>query len=217
MKRVSMAARMSVMVLMLLAIAACTSTEPGERIEPVDEQSVRITPVALFEGEEQKYQPFLGYMTGAVAIDYSGSNQVMELKQEIWRNGAKDEEVGGSAIFFDEEEMKNGYHGEIIINMKERVQEGRKPELDMMVSMVGQSTSAYAIPWDPKLTGKSLIAHHESMTYPVDQAIPIWGIQATSTGELHTTDFTPDSLARTEYALIFTVQFLTMEEHSSRK
>jgi len=205
------------LIYLVLTAAACSNTGEEPLVEPASDHEVRITPVALFEGEEQKYQPFLGYMTGAVKIDYSGHNTVLELKQEVWRNGVKEEEVGGSAIFFDEEEMKDGYHGEIIINMKERSQKGKKPELDVTVSMVGQSTSAYAIPWDPKLTGKSIIAHNEPNNYPVGQAVPVWGIQATSTGMLHMVDFTPESLSRTEYALIYTVEFLTLEEHNNHK
>lgn len=206
-----------VILIVLSALTACSNTAAPNDESPVGQNEVRIAPVALFEGEDKKYEPFFGYMTGAAKIDYNGNKQVMELGIEVYRNGEKAEELGGGAIFFDEEQMKDGYHGEIIINMKERVMKDKTVELDVMMSMngnTGSSTVSYPIPWDPALRAKSNIGQ-PTTTYSADRAVPIWGIQATSTGEIHPTDFTPEYLARTEYALIFTVHFLDQSEFDS--
>ncbi len=218
MKRVIGNVMMALAIVVLLTMTACSNVNTEPTIEAVDEQTVTIAPIALFEGEERKYEPFFGYMTGAVKIDYTGNKRIMELGSEIWRDGKKAEELGGSAIFFDEEQMKDGYHGELIINMKERVMKNKEAELDIIMSMnanTGSNTVSYPISWDPSLTAKSIIAHNDSATYSADEAVPVWGIQAASTGAIHPTDFTPEYLARTEYALIFTIRFLDQSEFDS--
>jgi hypothetical protein len=218
MKRAAANVRTTIaIIVMMLIITACSQADSEPVVEAVDEQAVTITPVALFEGDERKYEPFFGYMTGAVKIDYTGNKQVMELGREIWRDGEKAEELGGSAIFFDEEQMKEGYHGEIIINMKERVMKDKKSELDIIMSMngnTGSTTMSYSMPWDPALTAKAIIGN-PTATYKADSAVPIWGIQATSTGAIYPSDLTPEYLARTEYALIFTVRFQDRSEFDS--
>jgi hypothetical protein len=218
MRRTAANVRITLAIVVILMITACSIADSEPVVEAVGEQVVTIAPIALFEGDERKYEPFFGYMTGAVKIDYTGNEQVMELGREIWRDGKKVEELGGSAIFFDEEQMKDGYHGEIIINMKERTIKDKDHELDIIVSMnsnTNDSTMSYSMPWDPELTAKALIGYHEPITYPLGQAVPIWGIQATSTNAIHPTDFTPDYLSRTEYALIFTVRFLDRSDYDS--
>ncbi len=218
MKQASANLRITIAIVMLLLITACSQAITGPAVETVGEQNVTITPVVLFEGDERKYEPFFGYMTGAVTIDYTGNKRIMELGSEIWRDGKKVEELGGSAIFFDEEQLKDGYRGELIINMKERMMKDKKSELDIMMSMnanTGSNTMSYSMPWDPAFSGKSIIVHNDSVNYTADQAVPIWGIQATSNGEIQPTDFTPEYLARTEYALIFTVRFLDQSEFDS--
>jgi hypothetical protein len=211
--------KLVVVILALMALTACSNTVAPEEELPVGQNEVRVAPMALFEGEEKKYEPFFGFMTGAVRVDYAGNKQVMELGSEIWHDGKKTEELGGGAIFFDEDQMKGGYHGEVIINMKERVMPDKTVELDVMMSMngnTGSSTVSYPIAWDPALKAKSIIGN-PTTTYTVDSAVPIWGIQATSTGTIRPTDFSPENLAHTEYALIFTVRFLDRSEFDSSK
>jgi hypothetical protein len=54
--------------LMLLACSTSVRTQPGMlRIEPVD----------LFAGEDKKFKPFLGVMSGAVKVSYEGKKEAI--------------------------------------------------------------------------------------------------------------------------------------------
>lgn len=58
-----------------------------ERVEdkPLEDILI-IQPASLFEGEERKYKPFMGY-TAAVRLIYAGEHRQILINTEIWEDG----------------------------------------------------------------------------------------------------------------------------------
>jgi|GEM_PF-6913155 len=63
-----------------------------------------------------------------------------------------------------------------------------------------------SFPWDKKYTSLGLLSEFEPRTFHKDDAVPVWGMQATSTNTIQTADLSPESLSRLEAAILFTLR-----------
>ncbi|MUT65636.1 hypothetical protein [Paenibacillus sp. NEAU-GSW1] len=54
---------------------------------------------------------------------------------------------------------------------------------------------------------QGLILDDEARTFKPDGEVHVWGFQATSTNSIYTLDFSPESLSKLEYAIMFTLRF----------
>lgn len=69
----------------------------------------------------------------------------------------------------------------------------------------GYTFTTFSVPWDKRLLAKGLIAHNAPFNISDKQTVYVFGMQATSTNTISTADFSTESLANLEYAIILTV------------
>lgn len=134
---------------------------------------------------------------------------------DIWKNGQKVDSAGSIGdLFYSSDEEKDSNEVELIISVDtesiEGLEEFRKIKVNTN-SHLGSSLSTFTIPWDKTLMARGLIQDTHPRSFTIDQPVHVFGMHATSSNEIHTADFTTDSLRKTEWALVFTLRL--DEEH----
>ncbi|HTG69467.1 MAG TPA: hypothetical protein VL921_09440 [Candidatus Udaeobacter sp.] len=171
---------------------------------------ITLTPVDVFKGDGAKFQPFLGAMSGAFKLRYEGKKPNAKLDIDIWKNGEKAASSGSIGDLFFSSDVRESYEVEVIISIETVSIEGQDEFNTIKVGIIqdsGSTLATFTIPWDKQLTTRGLIYNNEPRTFIAGESVYVWGIQATSTNEIHTADFSPESLSRLEWALIFTLRF----------
>jgi len=198
-------------VILLLSLTGCVT----EREKPVTEgkdkpTEITLTPVDLFKGDGAKFQHFLGAMSGAFKLRYDGNKPNANLDIDIWNNGKKVSSSGSIGDLFFSSDDRESNEVEVIISMDTESIEGQDNFNKIKVATINDSGSSlvtFTNPWDKKLTARSLIYNNEPLTFIAEKSVYVWGVQATSTNQIHTADLSPESLSRLEWAIIFTLRF----------
>lgn len=207
--------RLKACILFAFFILAGCFAESKETISPENHHSksakIKLTPVDLFQGEAAKFKLFLGPMSGAFKLEYEGSKPNASLDIDIWKNGQKVDSAGSIGdLFSSSVEQKSSSEVEVIISVDTVSIERQSEFSTIKVSTVdhsGSSLSTFTIPWDKKLAARSLIQNTRPQSFTADQTAHVFGMQATSANEIHAADLSPESLSKTEWALVFTLRF----------
>ncbi|KKO55424.1 hypothetical protein [Paenibacillus sp. DMB20] len=206
--------RLKACILIVLFILTGCFSERKEMISPGNNPKsakIKLTPVDLFQGEAAKFKLFLGAMSGAFKLEYEGSKPNASLDIDIWKNGQKVDSAGSIGdLFYSSDEQKSSNEVEVVISVETVSIEGQNEFSMIKVSTVdhsGSSLSTFTIPWDKKLTARGLIQDTGPHSFTTDQPVHVFGMQATSSNEIYTADLSPESLSRTEWALVFTLRF----------
>ncbi|MEF3310503.1 hypothetical protein PV433_16590 [Paenibacillus sp. GYB004] len=193
--------------ILLLLLTGCTE-KVGNPVPESEQQpaAVTVTPVDLFKGEAAKFQPFLGAMSGAFRLHYEGNKPNASLDIGIWQNGRRTASLGSVGDLFLHSADDPNREVEVIISMEPVSVEGKQDSIRIKVSS-GSSLVTFTAPWDEQLTARGVISFAEPRSFPVEGSVHVWGMQGTSNNEIHTADFSPESLSRLERAIIFTLRF----------
>lgn len=191
-------------IVMVLLLIGCSNTENKQN-------EIIITPIQLFEGEEIKYKPFVGDMSGAFKLAYNGEKPNISLSVDVWGNGKRVKTIGGVYDLFFASVNHTVNEFEIIVSMNLNAIEDQEDGV-MEVKINNRSEKGYTFvtfsaPWKKELNARSLITHNEEISITDKQPIHVLGLQATSTNQLRTADFSSESLERLEHAIIITINF----------
>ncbi|MCG7409651.1 hypothetical protein MH117_19790 [Paenibacillus sp. ACRRX] len=199
-------------LIVLISLTGCTA-EPNSDVTKNKNESTKITltPVDLFKGDHAKFQPFLGAMSGAFKLRYEGNKPNAKLDIDIWKNGKKVASSGSIGDLFFSWDEQASPEVEIMISVDiASFFEGKDDNIKIKVNTVqdsGHSLVTFTTPWNKGLTAQGLIEHNEKLTFIAKEPVYLWGMHATSTNQIRTADFTPESLSRLEQAIIFTLRF----------
>lgn len=186
----------------LLLLVGCSAIETNQK------HGVTVTSMELFHGKEERFKPFLGNMSGAFQLKYSGEIPNVTLELEIWEKGKKTGTLGSIHDLFLSEEDKQRKEIEVIINNELITIKDHAPIMLTKIGFtteLGSSFMSFSNEWDEKWKGRSLISTYEKQMITVGESAPVFGIQTTSSNKLYTSDFSAESLNRIEYALVFTL------------
>ncbi|MCM3782415.1 hypothetical protein M3231_05485 [Neobacillus mesonae] len=197
--------------LFLLVLTGCLNGNEETIVPEIPEPiGLVLTPIDLSQGESAKFRPFLGMMSGSFKLEYKGSKPNARLDMDIWENGRRVDTNGSIGdLFFDSGEQKSD-EIELIISVDTvHIEEQREMNIIKInrVSDSGTSLSTFSFPWNKELTTRGLIETMEPLSFTADQAVHVFGVQATSTNSIRTADLSEESLSQTEWALIFTLRF----------
>ncbi|MDK8183270.1 hypothetical protein [Paenibacillus sp. UMB4589-SE434] len=205
--------RLIVCVLILVLSLTGCAVESGKPVpESKKEPSkITLTPVDLFEGDHAKFRPFLGVLSGAFKLRYEGNKPNANLDIDIWKNGKKVASSGSIGDLFFSWDDQASPEVEIMISIDTvSFFEGQDDIIKIKVNTMRDSEHSlvtFATAWDKGLTAQGLIEHNKARTFFAKEPVYLWGMHATSTNEIRTADFTPESLSRLEQAIIFTLRF----------
>lgn len=198
-------------LVIVMSAVLCSCGKP----EPVKPASLRVEPVDLFAGDSKKFQPFLGFMTGAVKLKYDGEKKTIRASAEIWENGVKTQDLGSIASMLNNEKRKP-YEGEFIVSLKERQSgdpsgSGAGTSYMATVSFYqpggGASTSTFQVDAPAKHTSKMEVRLGGPLEAAETEQVAVWGMQATDNNTMRTIDFTPESLKNAKWVIVFRVGF----------
>ncbi|MBB3128762.1 hypothetical protein FHS19_003437 [Paenibacillus rhizosphaerae] len=204
--------RLKACILIIFFVLTGCIAESKETTSPERESiptQIKLVPVDLFKGEAAKFKPFLGQMSGAFKLKYEGSKPNAKLDIDIWKDGRRVDSVGSIGdLFYSPDEQKNN-EVEVIVSIDTVSNEEKDETCIIKVANVDRSGSGlvtFQIPWDKKLTARGLIQDAETRTFTADQAVHVFGMQATSSNTIRTSDLSTESLSQTEWALVFTLR-----------
>ncbi|RXZ79539.1 hypothetical protein EBB07_22690 [Paenibacillaceae bacterium] len=192
-------------VILLLALTGCVSESAKSIPEKDGASEITLTSVDLSKGEGAKFLPFIGAMSGAFKLSYEGDKPQANLDVEIWKNGKKADSSGSIGDLFLGSGNEASKEIEVIIAIESQ---GDVNQIKVnVINDSGSSLVTFTVPVDKALQARGLIHSNELRTFTADGPVNVWGMQATSTNQIHTLDLSPESLSKVEWAIIFTLRF----------
>lgn len=193
---------------MLCACSKDVSNQPETAItKQAEGTALHVEPIDLFAGEAQKFQPFLGTMSGAVKLKYGGNKNVITAKIELWENGTKTKTYSSIGTSMqDSQDKTKDYEGEFIASIKTVSIEGSKPLYEITTAFANKNGTASSITYidrDNRNTGSNTIQLNKSLDVSENDEVAVWGMQVTDKNEWETIDLTPERLKKAKWALIF--------------
>lgn len=200
------------LVIVLWAIAVSCST-PQVKDEP--DNTLRVVSVNLFDGDDQKFSPFLGDMAGAVKWRYTGEKPELRISAEIWENGEKTKELASMGVMRTPDEQGKPFEGELIISLKDwssidpSASESETSTYAATVSCYlegkGSSTNTFLVPASARHQGRMSVQLHEPVEVADDETVAVWGMQATDETSMSSTELTPESLKQAKWVIVFNI------------
>lgn len=197
--------KLASLLFIMCFLVGCTA-EPSSKVKPT---TIKLTPVDLFQGSGEKFKPFLGPMSGAFKLRYAGNKPNVRIDIDIWENGKKVSNAGSIGdLFFSTDELTASDEIEIIISIDTVSLQNDEIFKQIKLNVrhdSGHSLYTFTVPWDEKYGPQGLLQHSRPMTFQASESIYVFGLHATSTNGIRTGDLSPESLARFEKAIIFTL------------
>jgi hypothetical protein len=181
--------------ILLISAVLLTSCSAKQKEDPT---KLRITPFNLFEGKNKRFEPFLGSMSGAVSLHYTGPKTKLVIKAEVWEQGTKTSEAG-SMNFDMRTSSGSGFDGEFIASVKPDEwpdmetpnRSGYTANVSLASDNGGQLSSRFKATFYHRAMGWAAIAQAHSFEVPDTGDSLVWGFQVTDENKLDTVDFTP--------------------------
>jgi hypothetical protein len=205
------------LVITILTLLTVGCSELFEYKPSLKVNEIALTPIELFKGDGDKFKPFMGAMSGAFQLRYKGTKPHATLDIDIWRNGKKEKTIGAIGDLFFQTQAEDSKELEVIISIDKVAIEGQAAINTIKVGLRSHSASNIAVftaPWDNKLNAIGLIQNSEPRILNTNESVHVWGMHATSTNEIRTSDFSPEALSRIEYAIMFTLRFDELDQKS---
>jgi len=164
-----------VLLTILVLLSGCSQSE-------VKNDSVKVIPSKLFQGDAVRLEPHMDMITGCVNVNYKGNKENIGLKYEIWKEGTL--EVSENILSSSNE--NNGFDGEVSISLKgvdnSDVELSKSMELTTVIrTESGYSSSSIPIKRFNKEYGHSRQNLQNEIIKSEDENITIWGLVAGDT------------------------------------
>ena len=154
----------------VIALSACS----GEEVN----NSVKVTPSELFQGDTIRLKPHMNMISGCVQVEYMGNKDNMSLKYEVWEEGNLkiEREILSSPI------EENKFDGEISISIKD-INSSRSTSDSMEMTTVIRTEEGYSSTSGPidRFNGEYGHSPQElqnEINVAEDEEITIWGLTA---------------------------------------
>ncbi|MET3288858.1 UNVERIFIED_CONTAM: hypothetical protein ABID98_001428 [Brevibacillus sp. OAP136] len=186
-----------------------TSTTAKETSVPA-KGIIRAEPEQLFTGEEKKYQPFVGSMSGGVKFTYTGNKNTLGVDVELWEDGKKKQMLASTEgpLVRQGEKAKGTYNSELIAAVSEIKAEGDQPRYEIKFTMAdenGTVTNEFSAEKRPSLQLASTMALQGPAEADEDTGLAVWGFQATDEHSLSSTGSIEEDARKAKYAIVFRI------------
>lgn len=202
-------------ILLIAALLAggCSDTDTDEAEADRNGEGrtmVTMTPVELFEGDSKKFEPFLGAMSRSYKLRYEGDKPNAHLELAVWKNGKRDPLGSVGDLFFSADGEGSR---EIEVLISEPTASTGNDESPMMTVKAGvfhdsgSGVTTFTIPEDMRKTRGLLALPNQASTFPAEGTVYLWGMHATSSNAIRTSELSPESVEKLEWALVAAVRF----------
>ena len=198
---------LTTLLLLMINLLGCSTNR-----EPI----FQVTPTELFSGEAAKFESFMDH-AGAVKVQYRGEKESIRFLAEVWVNGELQEvhpQLGGFLTEYTGDVLD--WDGEVIIALnRETNDEGHTQYHTKSVFYNKSGRVGYEYTFHAEETHSafnSISLPQKQSISPAEGEVAIWGLQATSQSVLHSMDFSPEQLSKTDWAVIFKLAATEPEE-----
>jgi hypothetical protein len=161
---------------------------PELRVDDKTESSTwSASPEALFDNKNnEKLKPFMGLMSGSIALNYVGPQQNLAVSFDYWNEGVKkNTSAGVSMTMMDKDKDEAGnYHfeGDFVYSFKDRQDPNGAVYSELEYAIIernGYYSSAVRVdkPAGIGMTGEMKL--QQSIKVPQNESIVVWGLQGT--------------------------------------
>lgn len=189
-----------ILLTVTMLIIACSGKE-------VTNNSIKISPSKLFQGETTRLEPHMDMITGCVDVQYKGNKDNIGVKYEIWENGVLESENNLLLSSMD----NNVFNGEISISLKDAMNDKVEGQEKMKIHTVIRTESGYSassgyIDRFHKGYGFSPRELPNEINTLEDEETIIWGLAA-SDGSFSSGENIEETARRAKWGLILKLYF----------
>lgn len=174
------------------------------------------SPEPLFGGKNnEKLKPFMGLMSGSIALQYHGPQQNLAVSFDYWNDGVKKNTSAGMSMSMMEknkDEMGN-YHfeGDFVYSFKDRQDPNGAVYSELEYAIIdhnGYYSSAVRVdkPAGIGLTGEMKL--QQSVKVPHDESIVVWGLQGTDKQSMLSYSTIAETLKIAKWAMTVRLGFI---------
>ncbi|NOU67652.1 hypothetical protein GC096_26875 [Paenibacillus sp. LMG 31461] len=189
----------------------------------VDDKTDRSTwsasPEPLFDKNNEKLKPFMGLMSGSIALQYQGPQQNLAVSFDYWNDGVKKNTSAGMSMSMmenDKDEMGN-YHfeGDFVYSFKDRQDPNGVVYSELEYAIIGRNgyySSAVRVdkPAGIGMTGEMKL--QQSVRVPQNESIVVWGLQGTDKQSMLSYSNIAETLKIAKWAMTVRLGFIGPNE-----
>jgi hypothetical protein len=172
------------------------------------------SPEPLFDGNNMKLKPFLGSMSGAVALHYRGPKNLVTISIETWKDGMKTSTSGGmSMTLMDKEKDDQGnyqYDGDFVYSFQDRYDPNGMAYSELVYALTSQSgyaSTAVRVEKPPGLHMWGEMKLQQNIKVPLDESTFVWGLQGTDNQQMSTYSSIAETLQNAKWAVAIRLGF----------
>lgn len=206
--------KLILIMILLLSLTGCMSDSEAEDISHEiknGSDQITLTPLDLFEGENAKFEPFLGAMSGSFKLRYEGITPNAKLEVELWEHGKKVSSLGSVNDIFsssNHEADQANQEVEVILSLDNTSinETTNLSQIKVGISKEnGTSLTTFSTQQDKSITARIVTEYDEPQTFNRQEPIYLWGIKGTRSNSIFSSNPSPESLSELEQAIIFTL------------
>ncbi len=183
--------------------------------DKTDSSTWSASPEPLFDKNNEKLKPFMGLMSGSIALQYDGPQQELAVSFDYWNDGVKkNTSAGMSMIMMEKDKDKMGnYHfeGDFVYSFKDRQDPNGAVYSELEYAIIernGYYSSAVRVdkPVGIGLTGEMKL--QQSVKVPRDESIVVWGLQGTDKQSMLSYSTIAETLKIAKWAMTVRLGFI---------
>ncbi|CAN7604692.1 hypothetical protein [Paenibacillus sp. LjRoot56] len=178
------------------------------------------SPEPLFDGKNnEKLKPFMGLMSGSIALQYDGPQQKLAVSFDYWNDGVKKNTLAGMSMIMmekDKDTMGN-YHfdGDFVYSFKDRQDPNGAVYSELEYAIIERngyysSTIRVTKPEGIGLTGEMKL--QQSVKVPQNESIVVWGLQGTDKQSMLSYSTIAETLKIAKWAMTVRLGFIGPNE-----
>lgn len=185
-RRTSKIQLLTIVIVLLLFLSGCKFMEGNSPNTLTN--TLTITPVELYGGDKDKFQPFLGYHSGSVKLEYTGEKKRLAVIQQLWENGKPSPQTVTREydLMFDLDEERDNFNAEIIASIKDiRLDQSNYYEVTLsIITNSGSSTTTHYMERDEKHSASLFKELHEDISIDNSGEAVVMGVEVSTSGNL---------------------------------
>ncbi|NQX61256.1 hypothetical protein [Paenibacillus qinlingensis] len=177
------------------------------------------SPEPLFDKTNEKLKPFMGLMSGSIALQYHGPQQNFAVSFDYWSDGVKKNTSAGTSMTMMEKDKdeEGNYHfeGDFVYSFKDRQDPNGVVYSELEYAIIGRNgyySSAVRVdkPVGIGLTGEMKL--QQSVKVPQDESIVVWGLQGTDKQSMLSYSTIAETLKIAKWAMTVRLGFIGPDE-----
>jgi hypothetical protein len=173
------------------------------------------SPEPLTDGSmNMKIKPFLGSMSGAVAVHYLGPKKWVAITIEYWKDGVRTHTSNGMSMsLMDTEKDNKGnyqYDGDFVYSVQDRNDPNGIAYSELVYALISKNGYSSTVVRIEKPAGINMwgeMSLQQNIKVPLNESTLVWGLQGTDKGQMSSYSSIADTLQNVKWAMAIRLGF----------